>query len=60
MAETPNERFNRDWGQIEDDRRERGLDYQSQERVDRLYVMPNGSTLADDENKFGEVFDPEA
>lgn len=49
-AETAAQRFSRDWDQIVDDRKTRGLDKQSLERVQREYVASNGSTPADDDN----------
>jgi len=49
-AETAAERFVRDWNSMLDDRKTRGLDNQSLERVQRLYVAPDGSTPADDDN----------
>jgi len=49
-AETAAERFARDWSNVLDDRRTRGLDNQSLERVRRLYVAADGSTPADDNN----------
>lgn len=48
--ETAAERFDRDYGQMEADRKTRKLDNQSLERVQRLYVAPDGSTPADDSN----------
>lgn len=36
--ESVESRFDRDWGQIADDRKVRGLDNQSNERQARLYV----------------------
>lgn len=48
--ETALERFVRDWS-VQDDRRVRGLDYQSLERQQRLYVAADGSTPADDAHK---------
>ncbi len=55
MAETAAQRFERKWGEVEQDRRDRGLNAQSTERKQRLFVAPDGSTPADD-----ETFDPEA
>lgn len=49
--ETATQRFARYWGQIVDDRRVRGLDYQSLERQQRLFVAEDGSTPADDAHK---------
>lgn len=46
--ETAAQRFDRDWAQIRDDRKTRGLDYQAAERKSRLYVGPDGTTPADD------------
>lgn len=54
--ETAASRYDRDWAHIQDTRKVRGLDYQSPERTSRLYVAPNGSTPADDDNKFGEEY----
>lgn len=48
--ETASSRFDRYWGEIVDDRRVRGLDNQSLERAQRLFVEADGSTLADDDN----------
>lgn len=56
VAETAAQRYDRDWAQIKDTRKRRGLDYQAPERVERLYVAPDGSTPADDDNKFGEEY----
>lgn len=50
MVETAAQRYDRDWDNIEDDRKTRGLDNQSLERVRRLYVAADGSTPADDDN----------
>lgn len=48
--ETAAQRFVRDWDSMLDDRKNRGLDHQSLERVRREYVAPNGTTPADDDN----------
>lgn len=48
--ETAAERFVRDWDSMLDDRKDRGLDHQALERVQREYVAPDGSTPADDDN----------
>lgn len=37
-TESAASRYNRKWAQIKDDRKVRGLDFQSQERKDRLFV----------------------
>lgn len=58
MAESAADRFDRDWTQIEDDRKVRGLDYQSVERAERLYVGEDGSTPATDDNKHGQEYPP--
>jgi hypothetical protein len=50
VAETAAQRFVRDWDSMLDDRKDRGLDHQSLERVQREYVAPNGTTPADDDN----------
>jgi hypothetical protein len=56
MAETAAQRFARDYGARPDNannttgRKARDLDNQSLERAQRLYVAPDGSTPADDEN----------
>lgn len=39
-------RFNRDWAQIKDDRKVRGLDKQDIERRKRVYVGDDGKTPA--------------
>lgn len=49
-TETAAQRYVRDWDSILDDRKTRGLDNQSLERVQRLYVAADGSTPADDDN----------
>lgn len=43
-------RYVRDWDSQLDDRKDRGLDHQTLERVRREYVAPDGSTPADDDN----------
>lgn len=48
--ETAAARFVRDWASMLDDRKDRGLDHQALERVQREYVAPDGSTPADDNN----------
>jgi len=48
MAESAADRFVRDYGSMEADRKDRQLDEQSAERKARLYVAPDGSTPADD------------
>ncbi len=54
MAETAAQRFDRDWANILDDRRVRGLDNQSLERLKRIYVdnpqadFNSNTTPADD------------
>lgn len=48
MAESAADRFARDYGQMQEDRKDRQLDQQSTERKVRLYVAPDGSTPADD------------
>lgn len=48
MAESAADRFDREWGQQQADRRIRGLRNQSEERKDRLFVAPDGTTPADD------------
>ena len=45
MGETPEQRYQRDWASIQDDRKIRGLDQQSVERWSRLYVGENGSAV---------------
>jgi len=58
-TETAAQRFTRDWDSMLDDRKVRGLDYQSEERADREYVnAANGTTPADDDNRFGEEYPP--
>ena len=48
--ETAAERFGRDWSNILDDRKVRGLDNQTAERASRLYVnADDGTTPADDD-----------
>jgi len=50
--ETAAQRFVRDWttaAALNADRKHRGLNMQSAERLAREYVAPNGSTPADDE-----------
>lgn len=48
--ETAAQRFDRDWEQIQDDRKVRGLDNQTAERASRLYVnAADGTTPADDD-----------
>jgi len=37
-AETAEERYERDWTEIQDTRKVRGLDSQTDERLDRRYV----------------------
>lgn len=49
-TEDANSRFTRDWDSQLDDRKTRGLDHQTLERVQREYVMHDGSTHADDDN----------
>jgi hypothetical protein len=49
--ETAAQRFDRDYAQaalLDDDRRVRELDNQSEARLDRIYVAPDGTTPADD------------
>ena len=41
-AESAESRFERDWMEIQDDRRERGLEQQPDERLARRYVSPEG------------------
>lgn len=48
MAETAAQRFDRDFGHVETDRRVRELDHQPLERLQRIYVEADGSTHADD------------
>lgn len=53
--ETAAARFTRDWGTQPDGddaggRKDRGLNNQSLERAERLYVAPDGTTPADDNN----------
>ena len=38
MTESPAERFDRDWNHVRDDRKDRTLDHQSEERLERKYV----------------------
>lgn len=57
--ETAAERFVRDWDSILDTRKRRGLEYQDPERTSREYVASNGSTPADDDNKFGDPYTDE-
>lgn len=58
-TETAAQRFVRDWDSMLDDRKIRGLDYQSEERADREYVnAADGTTPADDDNKFGDPYPP--
>lgn len=59
MAETAAERFARDWAQVLDTRRRRGLEYQDPDRTAREYVAPNGTTPADNDNKFGTPYTDE-
>lgn len=48
-SESAASRFDRDWAQIKDDRKTRGLDYQPVERKSRVYVdAATGNTPADD------------
>lgn len=50
-AETAAQRFGRDWDSQLDDRKTRGLDNQSLERVRREYVnSADGTTDADNDN----------
>lgn len=42
--ETAAERYARDWQFVGDDRKVRGLDYQAQDRQDRIYVDENGDS----------------
>lgn len=58
-AETAAQRYNRDWAQVQDDRKVRGLDYQDPSRTAREYVAPDGTTPADNDNKFGQPFEDE-
>lgn len=45
-TETVSERYDRDWLQLQDDRKMRGFDHQSAERRDREYVDPaTGDTV---------------
>jgi len=49
MAETAAQRFDRDYGHVETDRRVRELDHQTLERLQRIYVnSADGTTPADD------------
>jgi hypothetical protein len=57
--ETAASRYDRDWAHILDTRKRRGLDYQAPERTAREYVAPNGSTPADNDNKFGDPYTDE-
>lgn len=41
-AESAESRFQRDWLEIQDSRKERGLDQQTDERLARRYVSPEG------------------
>lgn len=56
VLETAAQRFARDWDQILDDRKARGLDKQSLKRLKRLYVdnpqpdFNNNVTPADDDH----------
>lgn len=56
MAETAAQRFVRDWDSQLDDRKDRGLDQQTLERLRRLYVdvpqgdFMNNTTPADDDH----------
>jgi hypothetical protein len=51
-TETAAQRFVRDWDSQLDDRKTRGLDNQSLERVQREYVnKADGTTPADDDNE---------
>lgn len=48
MAETAAQRFDRDYGHVpEVDRVNRELNHQTLERLQRIYVAPDGSTPAD-------------
>lgn len=59
-AETAAQRYDRDWAQILDTRRRRGLEYQAPERTAREYVnSADGTTPADNNNKFGEPYTDE-
>jgi len=44
--ESPAERFDRDWLHVRDDRKERTLDHQAVERLERLYVDRETSSSA--------------
>lgn len=45
MVESPEQRYQRDWTFIQDDRKIRGLDQQPAERWSRLYVGDDGSAV---------------
>lgn len=54
---TVEDRYNRDWLQLEDDRKVRGFDYQDEERRNRRYVDPDTVAVDEDGNVSGTVTD---
>lgn len=52
---TVQDRYDRDWKRLNDDRKVRGLDYQSEERRERLYVDPDAIVVNPDGSVDGSV-----
>lgn len=52
---TVQDRYDRDWLRLEDDRKVRGFDYQSEERREREYVDPDAVVVNGDGSVDGTV-----
>lgn len=52
---TVQDRYDRDWLRLEDDRKVRGFDYKDEERNDREYVDPDAVSVDEDGNVTGTV-----
>lgn len=54
-VETVDERYDREWLRLKDDRKVRGFDYQSEERRSREFVDPADVDVDEDGNVTGTV-----
>jgi hypothetical protein len=52
---TVQDRYDRDWLRLNDDRKVRGMDYQDDERRERLYVDPDAVVVNPDGSVDGTV-----
>lgn len=52
---TVQDRYDRDWLRLNDDRKVRGFDYMDEDRQDRVYVDPDAVAVDEDGNVSGSV-----